>query len=159
METSVRSILKSHEKCLMFFVGLLVWRLHHDMVAVATAIGLHCYQESSTVTLRSEMTKRLSACCFWNDKEIAMFTGRPPALSHRYFSCPLPLDLSEDALFEGGDKLEREVEAPDEFGWSAGEEIYDSTICRAMMTSALIQDEVMELFVGNSSQFSMERVK
>jgi len=143
----------------MFSVGLSVWQLHHDMVAVATAIDLHCYQGSFTVTLRSEMTKRLSACCFWNDKEIAMFTGRPPALSHSYFSCPLLLDLSENALFEVGGKLEREVEALDEFGWSAGEETYDSTICRVMMTSALLQDEVMELFVGNSSQFSMERVK
>ncbi len=105
MDISVSSTLTPCEQCLVFSVGLSVWRLHHDMIAVATAIGLHCYQGSSTVTMRSEMMKRLSACCFWNDKEIAMFTGRPPALDHRYLPCPLPLDRSENALFEGGDKL------------------------------------------------------
>ncbi|CZR65944.1 uncharacterized protein PAC_15844 [Phialocephala subalpina] len=138
--------------------SLAVWRLHHDLVAVASAIGLHCYQGTPTVTVRSEMTKRMSACVFRNDKEIAMFIGRPPALSHRYYTCPLPLDLHDDVLMEGGEALQREIDALDENGWNTKGKVYDATICRMVVLSAMIQDEVMELFLGAPSQFSMERV-
>ncbi|KUJ21517.1 uncharacterized protein LY89DRAFT_729037 [Mollisia scopiformis] len=137
---------------------LSVWRLHHDLAAVTTAIGLHCYQGTPNVTLRSEMTKRLSAACFFNDKEIAMFTGRPPALSHRYYTCPLPLDLDDDVLMEGGEPLQRAIEALDENGWNRKGEVCEATISRRRFLSALIQDEVMELFIGNPTHFSMERV-
>lgn len=138
--------------------SLLVWRLHHDLVAVASAMGLHCYQGTPSINARSEMTKRLAACVFRNDKEIAMFTGRPPALSHRYYTCPLPLDLHDDVLMEGGEALRREIDALDENGWNTKGKVYDATICRMMFLSAMIQDEVMELFLGKPSQFSMERV-
>lgn len=139
--------------------GLSVWRLHHDIVAVATAMGLHTYQGGTTISFKSEMRRRISSCCFWNDKEIAMFTGRPPALSYRHYSCPLPHDISDEALMEGGERLRLEVESLDEDGWSTQGIIHDSTICRVMATSAFIQDEVMEMFVGNPAQFSMERVQ
>lgn len=88
-----------------------------------------------------------------------MFTGRPPALSHRYYTCPLPLDLHDDVLMEGGEALQREIDALDEHGWNTKGKVYDATICRMMFLSAMIQDEVMELFLGKPSQFSMERVK
>jgi hypothetical protein len=105
------------------------------------------------------MRKRLSAACFWNDKEISLFTGRPPALSHRYYTCPLPLDLADEVLLEGGELLQREIDALDEHGWNQKGEIYDATRCRIIALFAAIQDEVMELFIGTPAQFSMERVK
>jgi len=88
-----------------------------------------------------------------------MFTGRPPALSHRHYSCPLPYDLTDEALMEGGERLRREIECLDKDGWNKEGEMNDSTICRLMAITAFIQDEVMELFVGNSSQFSLDRVQ
>ncbi len=105
------------------------------------------------------MTKRLSAGCFRSDKGIAMLTGRPPALSHRYYTCPLPLDLPDSILLEGGESLQREIDALDENGWNTKGEIYDGTICRMTVLSAIIQDEVIELFLGKPAYFSMERVK
>lgn len=105
------------------------------------------------------MKKRLSGGCFWNDKEIAMFTGRPPALSHRHFSCPLPSDVSDEALMEGGERLQDELAQVDDEGWNTQGKMYDATICRIMACTAIIQDEVMELFIGNEAQFSMERVQ
>jgi hypothetical protein len=131
----------------------------HDLVAVAVAIGLHCYQGTPTVTMRSEMTKRLSACVFWNDKEIAMYTGRPPAMSHRFYSCPLPLDLSDEAIYEGGARLQEEIDNLDANGWNTKGDLNDSTICRGLALSARIQDEIMELFVGTPENFSIDRVK
>jgi hypothetical protein len=105
------------------------------------------------------MRKRLSASCFWNDKEISMFTGRPPALSHRYYTCPLPLDLADEVLLEGGELLQREINALDENGWNQKGEVYNATRYRVIALFAVIQDEVMELFIGTPTQFSMERVK
>lgn len=140
-------------------IGLSVWNRHHELTAIFSAVGLHCYQGTPTVTLRSEMRKRLSAACFWNDKEISLFTGRPPALSHRYYTCPLPLDLADEVLLEGGELLQREIDALDEHGWNQKGEIYDATRCRIIALFAAIQDEVMELFIGTPAQFSMERVK
>jgi hypothetical protein len=105
------------------------------------------------------MRKRLSASCFWTDKDLAMFTGRPPAWSHRYHACPLPLDLSDEALVEGGDRLQAEISELDENGWNTKGEVYDATVCRTMVITATIVDEIMELFIGNANQWSMDRVR
>ena len=88
-----------------------------------------------------------------------MFTGRPPAWSHRYQSCPLPMDLSDEVLIEGGDRLQYEISQLDENGWNTKGEIYDSTVCRTMVIMATFVDEIMELFIGNPSQWSMDRVR
>jgi len=88
-----------------------------------------------------------------------MFTGRPPAWSHRYQSCPLPMDLSDEVLIEGGDRLQYEISQLDENGWNTKGEIYDSTVCRTMVITATFLDEIMELFIGNPSQWSMDRVR
>jgi hypothetical protein len=139
--------------------GLSAWRLHNDLIGTAVAYGLHCYQGSLKVTIQSEITKRLSACIFWSDKEMSMFTGRPPSLSHRYYSCPLPLDLNDEALMAGGEVLEDEINRLDENGWNTHGLIFESTICRMMVICALIRDEIMELFIGNQAQWSIDRLE
>jgi hypothetical protein len=144
---------------LTYSPGISVWRLHHDLVAMSTALGLHCYQGTPTVTIHSEMTKKLSANCFWSDKEIAMFTGRPPALSRRYHSCPLPLDVSDEALMTGGDVLQAEIDSLDEHGWNTKGMMHNATISRMMTLAAAIQDEIMELFIGNQEHWSMDQIK
>jgi len=136
-----------------------VWRLHHDLAAIVTALGLHCYQGTPSITVHSEMTKRLAASCFWGDKETAMFTGRPPALSGRYHSCPLPLDISDGALIAGGDALQAEIDSLDEHGWNTKSMMHNATVSRMMALAAEIQDEILELFIGNPTGFSMDRVE
>ncbi|KAL2070337.1 hypothetical protein VTL71DRAFT_13363 [Oculimacula yallundae] len=137
---------------------LSVWRLNHDLVAVATATGLHCYQGTPEVTLRSEMMKRLSGCVFRYDKELAMLTGRPPALGHRYYTCPPPLDLDDDVLVAEGEGLREEIAALDENGWNKQETIFASTLCRFIVLTAKLLDEVMELFLGSPSDFRIDGV-
>jgi hypothetical protein len=101
---------------------------------------------------------RLSACIFWSDKELAIFTGRPPALSHRYYSCDLPLDVNDDVLAAGGEELELAISKLDAEGWNTDGEIYDSTVCRMMALYTLQMDEIIEIFLGNQAQWSLERV-
>lgn len=141
------------------FEGLSAWRLHNELIGTAVAYGLHCYQGGATITAQSEMTKRLSGCIFWSDKELSMFTGRPPSLSHRYYSCPLPLDLNDDTLMAGGQLLEDEINSLDENGWNTQGRIFNATLCRMSVQHAFIQDDIMELFIGNQAQWSQQRLE
>jgi hypothetical protein len=160
METQVSlQILEINVVIPDLFQGLPVWRLHHDLIAVSSAVGLHCYLGSLEVNLSFEMSTRLIECCFWSDKEIAMFTGRPPAWSHRYYSCPLPIDVSDEVLMKGGEKLRYEIDSLDENRWNAKGKVHDAMVCRSMVLSVALVDEVLELFIGNSNQWSMERVR
>lgn len=88
-----------------------------------------------------------------------MFTGRPPGLSHRYQSCPLPLDLSHEVLLAGGDVLQQAISNLNEDGWNTEGRVYDSTICRQLGTYSMILDEIMEVLLGTHAQFSLERVQ
>lgn len=126
---------------------------------MSTALGLHCYQGTENVTIRSEMAKRAAASCFWSDKEIAMFMGRPPALSRRYHTCPLPLDVSDEALIAGGDVLQGELDSLDEHGWNTKGLMHNATVSRMMVLAAVIQDEILESFIGNQESWSSERVE
>jgi hypothetical protein len=69
------------------------------------------------------------------------------------------MDLSDEVLIEGGDRLQYEISQLDENGWNTKGEIYDSTVCRTMVITATFLDEIMELFIGNPSQWSMDRVR
>lgn len=139
--------------------GLSAWRLHNDLVGTTVAFGLHCYQGASGITLQSEQTKTLGACIFWNDKELSLFTGRPPSLSHRYYSFPPPLDLSDETLVCGGAEFERKIASLDQNGWNTQGRIFEATIVRMMLVFAVILDEIMEMFLGNQSQWSLQRLK
>jgi len=88
-----------------------------------------------------------------------MLTGRPPSLSHRYFSCPLPLDLDADDLTTGGERLEHAINSLDRNSRNTQGEVYGATICRMMVMYAMIQDEIMEMFVGTQAQWSVERLE
>ena len=123
------------------------------------AYGLHCCRFNSKITVQSETIKKLSCCIFWSDKELSIFTGRPPSLSNRYFTCPLPLDLGTEDLMAGGERLERAINSLDENGWNTQGEIYSATICRMMVMCAMIQDEIMEMFLGTHSEWSLERLE
>jgi hypothetical protein len=99
--------------------------------------------------LHSEQTKILSACIFLIDKELSLFTGRPPSLSHRYYSCPSPLDLNDEALVCGGSELEQGIGSLDRNGWNTQGRGFEATIVRMMLVFAIILDEIMEIFLGN----------
>jgi len=37
--------------------------------------------------------------------------------------------------------------------------VHDATICRTMVLTAIVIDEIMEVFIGNANQWTMERVR
>lgn len=88
-----------------------------------------------------------------------MFTGRPPSLSHRYYSCPLPVDINDETLMAGGEELQAELKTLDENGWNTQGRVFESTICRMLVICSLIRDEIMEVFIGNQAQWSSDRLE
>jgi hypothetical protein len=86
--------------------GFLLWRYHGDLMAATTALGLHRGSESRSAkaSIRSEIRRRIYATVFNIDKTLASFTSRPPFLSHRYASCPMPLDIERRNIFHASRK-------------------------------------------------------
>ena len=90
---------------------------------------------------------------------MSLFTGRPPSLSHRYYTCPPPLDLNDETLMRGGPELEREIASLDPNGWNTQGLVFEATIVRMMVIYALVLDEIMEMFLGSPAQWSIQRLE
>lgn len=59
---------------------------------------------------------------------------------------------------QGGEALELAVRRLDPEGWNTDGKVYDSSINRVMGFYAVQMDEIMEIFLGNQAQWSLERV-
>lgn len=96
----------------------------------------------------SEWRRRLFCYVFANDKKLSTLTGRPPALSRRYSTCKMPLDLSDAQMMVEGQELEQLKNALDYDGWNTSGEVHPNTSCRAWFVMSLIRDEILELSLG-----------
>ncbi|EHK26965.1 uncharacterized protein TRIVIDRAFT_140473 [Trichoderma virens Gv29-8] len=130
------------------------WRSGAESVALATFLGMHAESNSPSYepSLASESRRSLFAQMFVGEKHAVLFTGRPPRISHRYAFTPLPLDLRDEDLLEGGETLRAAVKALDENGWNTNGKVYPTTFTRARYIIALIRDELVELGIGKTRQ-------
>jgi len=116
------------------------------------SLGLHrakVYPSDEVPSVAAEARKRVFASVFRMDKGVATFTGRPPLFSRRYTTRQsLPLDVSDEALFAGGETLARAIASLDENGFNMDGEIYSATILRARTLLALVRDEILEIALG-----------
>jgi len=125
----------------------------------ATGLGLHRDRDTGAPpTISSEMRRRIWSVIFAIDKTVAAFTGRPPGLSHRYNSCPPPLDLSDDILIASKEERARAIRLLDSNGWNTNGEFYPTTSCRAVLMHSLILSEILEISLGIESQYSDTRL-
>ncbi|KAG8410289.1 hypothetical protein J3458_018001 [Metarhizium acridum] len=53
------------------------------------------------------------------DKVVVLFTGRPPQISRRHVSTPLPLDLDDQELFGSEAAIAESVRSLDKMGGTA----------------------------------------
>jgi hypothetical protein len=114
---------------------------------MTTALGMHrdTDQEPKKVNVSSEMRRRIYAAVFNIDKVVSTFTGRPPMLSHRYSSTPLPLDLSDEQLLSDPASLSESIGRLDGNGWSTDGQIYSTTILRARTSFSFIRGEILDI--------------
>lgn len=144
--------LNSGEKTCLIIQGLICWRQLGDLVSVATALGLHRDSDSGPITVASEVRRRVYAAVFNIDKVFATFLGRPPLISGRYNSTPLPLDLSDEALLGKEESFREAIEALDPRGWNTDNQIYSTTILRARTVFNFIRDEILALALGSQGE-------
>ncbi|KAJ3535839.1 hypothetical protein NM208_g6969 [Fusarium decemcellulare] len=104
----------------------------------------------------AENKRRLFSYIFLNDKSIVSFTGRPPLLSRRYCSSPLPLDIQDDDLMSDRATLEEVTNRLDDRGWDTRGEIYSVTLVRARTLVANILDELIEIALGKDANISVD---
>lgn len=125
-----------------------------------TFLGLHDEVESTSYTpsFRSENKRRILAHAFILDKILVAFTGRPPLLSRRYCSTPLPLDLSEEDLLAGGGTLAVAVETLDEKGWNTQGTVTSATLHRARVVVAFLKDEILEIALNRRATTTIDHL-
>lgn len=130
--------------------SLIVWRQIGELAALMTSLGLHREAEydGRKPDITSEVRRGIFAVVFNIDKVIGTFTGRPPMLSRRYCSTPLPLDLSDEALLSNEQEMAAAAARLDANGWNRDNKIYSKTVLRARTMFAFVRDGILELALG-----------
>lgn len=132
-------------------IGPIYWRQHGELCSMTTALGLHREdnQTFKKMTVSSEL-RRTYAAVFNIDKVTSTFTGRPPMLSYRYNSTPLPLDLSDEQLLADPISLAQSVGRLDANEWSTDGEIYSTTILRARTSLSVVRGEMLDIALSSA---------
>ncbi|KAI1464872.1 uncharacterized protein F4812DRAFT_462195 [Daldinia caldariorum] len=135
---------------------LVVWRVHAETIALLTFLGFHAVEERDRheTSLATEIKKRFFYHMFTMDMVVVSFTGRPPLISSRYSSTPLPLDISSEELFSDRDTFMEAVSRLDEKGWNTDGELYPSTIIRARGIIAIIREEIFKIALDHRQNSS-----
>ncbi|KAI5456027.1 hypothetical protein BGZ63DRAFT_397322 [Mariannaea sp. PMI_226] len=139
-----RSVLES---IMMGDASLTCWNSHALTVSLLTYLGAHVQQDVQPYkpSLCSENKRRLFAQVFNSDKFSVSFTGRPPFISRRYCSTPLPLDLPDEILTANEETLMNAVKRLDHRGWNTDGGLYPTTLVRARFMITVILDELIEI--------------
>lgn len=123
-------------------------------------MGLHASTNTSPHdrSISVQMHRRLFSAIFSHDKTAATFTGRPPFLSRRFVSTPLPLDISDEELLDGSKAKDPLTLAVDRHGWNTKGKIYGVTFPRSRAMLAFIRDEILELAL-QGDQYCVDNIK
>ncbi|KAF2017919.1 hypothetical protein BU24DRAFT_420967 [Aaosphaeria arxii CBS 175.79] len=141
--------------------NLLCWEYHAESVALLTFAGWHAstMQAQQSPTLASEMRHRINIMIYVGDKISASFTGRPPLMSRRFMSAPLPLDLEDDALLSDRNTLQSAAALLNETEWADRDNLCTSTFLRARAKLTFIREEILELALGGHTTTSADTLR
>ncbi|CAF3603582.1 unnamed protein product [Fusarium graminearum] len=140
--------------------GLTCWSYAAETVALLTFLGLHVGVEDPNYvpSLCSEHKRRITARVYALDKVLVSFTGRPPLLSHRYFSGPLAIDIDDQDLMGGDAAIKRAMSRLDDNGFRPDGELLGAALIRARVQIALIKGELLEMALASSVKATFERL-
>ncbi|KAI0123391.1 hypothetical protein BJ170DRAFT_587235, partial [Xylariales sp. AK1849] len=148
------------ESCISGDASRQTWQYHADMISSLTFLGMHAEDTSHSSyepTLCSESIRRIVATAIIIDKVTVAFTGRPPLLSQKFVTTPMPLDLKDDYLFLGHEaRVEKVRNTLDERGWNTEGGFYSSTYTRARFMLAKIREQIAGIALGSESHTSVE---
>ncbi len=122
-----------------------------------TFLGTQAEEQTSSYvpTSYSEYKRRTAIHIFTRDKLGVAFTGRPPLISHRYFSTPMPLDIADQDLLDAA-SLERAARSVDDKGWNTDGKLHSSTAIRARFMISMIRDELVEATLSKASHVNID---
>ncbi len=116
--------------------------------------GLHRLPAVQEVTPLSQYRSTISSSFFYLDKGESLFSGRPPILDSRYCYIPPPLDLCEDDVYNGQERLTAAVQRLDSNGWNTDNQLYAATCLRATSLLAPIREEILALSLNAHVQYT-----
>lgn len=141
--------------------SLSCWNSHGMTVSMLTFLGMHVQQPVTPYkpSLCSENKRRLFAQVFNSDKFTVSFTGRPPLITRRYCTTPLPLDIRDEDLTADESTLMSAVNSLDERGWNTKGELYPATLVRARYMIAIILDELVEIALDHTMTVTLDQLQ
>jgi len=113
----------------------------------------------ATITPLTEYRSSLGASAYHMDKCESIFSARPPTITRFYCTYKIPLDLSEDELYGGPERLKSALSKLDENGWNTNGSIHASTLLRARCMLTPFWEELLEMTLGIKPQLTCERIK
>jgi hypothetical protein len=125
--------------------GLGVWRQVGDFATDILALGLNreaTYQ--TTPFFLAECRRRTFARAYYLDKVFAAVFNRPPRITARHADCKLPLDLSDDVLFQSVDQIEQAKSSLNSDGWNTDGQHRAATWARIRYILAEFREEIVE---------------
>jgi len=123
-----------------------LWIRKGAACAGLTAFGMHEHrpeEESTQARAFSHDQRHIVSLAMTLDTMLATFTGRPPALSFRYVTCPSPYDIDITTALD--DSISIKVDAN---GWALDGRITAGTRRRASSLAVERRQEILELSLG-----------
>lgn len=113
-----------------------------------TFLGLHTAQSQSPNLLPEDCVsvqakRKLFCAVFRTDMMLSTLTGRPPLLSSRLCSIPLPLDIDNISLMNSN--IKNHHGQLDKDGWNIEEKNYSTAFLRATYIILKIRSEILEM--------------
>lgn len=96
---------------------------------------------------------------YYLDKCESLFHARPPMLSRNYCQYSLPLDLCEEDVYGGRERLEAALAKLDSKGWNTDGRIFTTTWLRALAMLSPIREGILELSLRINQQFTKAEVE
>ncbi|KAL2808410.1 hypothetical protein BJX63DRAFT_424636 [Aspergillus granulosus] len=128
----------------------LAWRRLGNLTATIYAAGLH--QESTRAqdcpAFLHQWRKSCFAAAFYADKCLSTFVGRPPFIAYRYCSLSPPLDLSDEDLIAGGERLNQAISELDAAGWNPKGNSLRVSMKRLRFLLAVLREQALEIALG-----------
>lgn len=160
MNVSLFSVFPSRYRITKLIVSGDQIRIGFGTVASAfITAGLHRLPKYDKVTPLTQYRSSLSASMYSADKRESLFNGRPPMLNQPYCHCPLPLDLNEEDVYGGPERLATAVLKLCPGGWNTDGKIFTATLVRADCLLSPIREGILMLALNVERHFTRDEVE
>ncbi|KAI8628128.1 hypothetical protein F5Y19DRAFT_154173 [Xylariaceae sp. FL1651] len=135
------------------------WMYLGEVVSLLTFLGYHVLPDSSSYEPKfsTEIKRRIYYHVYITHMTLVSLTGRPPLMSKRYSTTPLPLDFGNSTLYsDEKDALLIAMDNINAEGWDKCGRRFSGTPMRARAKLALLREEIMHFALSTKENTSIE---